>query len=399
MNLRLVFETHATSEDNERGVATGWNGGRLSEAGRRQATELGRRRRDDGVDAVFSSDLRRAVETAEIAFAGSGIPVFLDWRLRECDYGELNSMPGRGSRPSATGGSTSPGPEARAGARRLPGSTPRSRSSPLPATAGGSSCSATSRPAGRSSSVCTAARSRSSRRRRSAGSPAGSTCSSRPRPERAAARAPGAERLAEDALERVDDATVEGGADFAAQERERLLGRPGGPVHALGDERVVDVAGGEDARVESDRERADVRAEKHVLGGDELDGREVAGERPRRRRAGQVDRDGDPDREDAVELDLLTDPPAQLLVAHGQRREERRSEPHEADDHGQVEHAPRQQERAERAQRHDAVGEEADREQRERMSTSRRGHGREQIGMECQWRPPAGRAVTHNGRE
>ena len=399
MNLRLVFETHATSEDNERGVATGWNGGRLSEAGRRQATELGRRRRDDGVDAVFSSDLRRAVETAEIAFAGSGIPVFLDWRLRECDYGELNSMPRARLEAERHRRLHEPWPGGESWREAVARVDAALEELAAAATAGGSSCSATSRPAGRSSSVCTAARSRSSRRRRSAGSPAGSTCSSRPRPERAAARAPGAERLAEDALERVDDATVEGGADFAAQERERLLGRPGGPVHALGDERVVDVAGGEDARVESDRERADVRAEKHVLGGDELDGREVAGERPRRRRAGQVDRDGDPDREDAVELDLLTDPPAQLLVAHGQRREERRSEPHEADDHGQVEHAPRQQERAERAQRHDAVGEEADREQRERMSTSRRGHGREQIGMECQWRPPAGRAVTHNGRE
>ncbi len=48
------------------------------------------RRRDDGVSAVFVSDLARAVETAEIAFAGTGIPVELDWRLREVDYGDLN---------------------------------------------------------------------------------------------------------------------------------------------------------------------------------------------------------------------------------------------------------------------------------------------------------------------
>lgn len=31
-----------------------------------------------------------AVETAQIAFAGSGLPVFQDKRLRECDYGEFN---------------------------------------------------------------------------------------------------------------------------------------------------------------------------------------------------------------------------------------------------------------------------------------------------------------------
>jgi broad specificity phosphatase PhoE len=89
----VVFETHATSEDNEATIATGWLPGRLSAAGRAQAEDLGRRRRDDGVGAVFSSDLRRAVETAEIAFGDSGLPLFLDWRLRECDYGELTGMP------------------------------------------------------------------------------------------------------------------------------------------------------------------------------------------------------------------------------------------------------------------------------------------------------------------
>jgi len=42
---------------------------------------------------VFCSDLWRAVETAEIAFTGSRVPVLHDWRLRECDYGTLNGMP------------------------------------------------------------------------------------------------------------------------------------------------------------------------------------------------------------------------------------------------------------------------------------------------------------------
>ena len=90
----LVFETHAVSEDNEAGRATGWLPGRLSERGRGLAAELGVRRRDDGIAAVFASDLRRAVETADIAFGGSGLPIFHDWRLRECDYGECNGMPG-----------------------------------------------------------------------------------------------------------------------------------------------------------------------------------------------------------------------------------------------------------------------------------------------------------------
>jgi 2,3-bisphosphoglycerate-dependent phosphoglycerate mutase len=74
-------------------VATGWLPGRLSEHGKRHAEELGRRRRDDGLGAVFTSDLARAVETAEIAFAGTGLPIHRDARLRECNYGELNGAP------------------------------------------------------------------------------------------------------------------------------------------------------------------------------------------------------------------------------------------------------------------------------------------------------------------
>lgn len=93
MTVALIYETHSTSEDNERGIATGWLGGALSRTGRGQARQLGERRRDDGIAVVVASDLNRAVETAEIAFAGSGIPVLLDWRLRECDYGEMNGMP------------------------------------------------------------------------------------------------------------------------------------------------------------------------------------------------------------------------------------------------------------------------------------------------------------------
>jgi len=90
MSVRVVFETHSTSEDNERGIGTGWLGGRLSATGRVQAGELGERRRDDGIDAIFASDLNRAVETAQIAFGDRAVQ--LDWRLRECDYGELNGM-------------------------------------------------------------------------------------------------------------------------------------------------------------------------------------------------------------------------------------------------------------------------------------------------------------------
>ena len=87
-----MFETHSWSEDNERGLATGWLPGRLSERGRAEAHRLGERRRDEPFAAVISSDLERAAETMRIAF-GRAVPVLLDWHLRECNYGRLNGHP------------------------------------------------------------------------------------------------------------------------------------------------------------------------------------------------------------------------------------------------------------------------------------------------------------------
>jgi broad specificity phosphatase PhoE len=93
MALRIVYETHSITTDNENGIATGWLPGMLSDSGRDAAREMGERRADDGIDAIYVSDLERALETVREAFAGSTIPVRVDSRLRECNYGRLNGMP------------------------------------------------------------------------------------------------------------------------------------------------------------------------------------------------------------------------------------------------------------------------------------------------------------------
>lgn len=93
MATQIVFETHSLSEDNERGLASGWHDSQLSERGRLLAKELGQRRGHDGIQTVFTSDLGRAIETAKIAFVDTPIPILYDWRLRECDYGDQNGRP------------------------------------------------------------------------------------------------------------------------------------------------------------------------------------------------------------------------------------------------------------------------------------------------------------------
>jgi alpha-ribazole phosphatase/probable phosphoglycerate mutase len=87
VSVRIVFESHGRSTDNEAGVASGWRDPSLSEAGRKEAAELADRYAN--VDVVYTSDLKRAVETAEIAF-GPGFKI--DKRLRESDYGSMTGM-------------------------------------------------------------------------------------------------------------------------------------------------------------------------------------------------------------------------------------------------------------------------------------------------------------------
>ncbi len=93
MVVTLWYETHALTEDNERGVATGWLPGALSMQGRQLAREIGPRYQDCDLAAVFVSDLARAVETVNLAFGNRNIPIKRDARLRECNYGTENGMP------------------------------------------------------------------------------------------------------------------------------------------------------------------------------------------------------------------------------------------------------------------------------------------------------------------
>ena len=92
---RVLFESHATSLDNEAGLASGHYDAALSPAGERQAKELGQRYHSADIRAVCCSDLQRSYRTAELAFEGRGLAMVQDPRLRECDYGELTRRPRR----------------------------------------------------------------------------------------------------------------------------------------------------------------------------------------------------------------------------------------------------------------------------------------------------------------
>ena len=90
--MEIYFVYHSTSLDNENGIASGWNDVELSERGVQESEELGNGLVDISLDLVVCSDLRRAVNTAEIAF-GDEINIIIDKRMREINYGDFNGKP------------------------------------------------------------------------------------------------------------------------------------------------------------------------------------------------------------------------------------------------------------------------------------------------------------------
>tara|TARA_Y100000310_G_scaffold61961_1_gene57201 strand:- start:6353 stop:6898 length:546 start_codon:yes stop_codon:yes gene_type:complete len=88
MTVIITYFVHGTTTDNEKGLATGWSPGELSELGIKQSKELGKLVTDKRFDVVFCSDLKRAIDSAELGFGGK-YKIVHDERLRECNYGDF----------------------------------------------------------------------------------------------------------------------------------------------------------------------------------------------------------------------------------------------------------------------------------------------------------------------
>ncbi len=91
-NMRLIFVRHGKDDDRYRG---GWSSLGLTKEGREQARCLGAYLAKDpphSIKWILSSDLNRAVETAEILSASLGLPITLEPQLREMDNGDLAGM-------------------------------------------------------------------------------------------------------------------------------------------------------------------------------------------------------------------------------------------------------------------------------------------------------------------
>lgn len=88
--ITIFFEPHSITFDNEAGLASGWNDIDLSPEGVKLLNEQWPERyKDRQIDAIFCSDMQRSYKCGAVISKDKKIPIFIDSRLRECDYGDL----------------------------------------------------------------------------------------------------------------------------------------------------------------------------------------------------------------------------------------------------------------------------------------------------------------------
>jgi broad specificity phosphatase PhoE len=88
----LLLVRHAETDWNADGRLQGQTDRPLSDFGRRQAQRLAGELEREEIEAIYSSDLSRTRETAEILGERLGLPVALDPELREKDWGTWEGL-------------------------------------------------------------------------------------------------------------------------------------------------------------------------------------------------------------------------------------------------------------------------------------------------------------------
>ncbi len=88
----LLLVRHGETDWNAEGRLQGQTDRPLSDYGRRQAHQLAEELDGEELEAIYSSDLARARETAEIVGRKLGLPTVLDPDLREKDWGTWEGL-------------------------------------------------------------------------------------------------------------------------------------------------------------------------------------------------------------------------------------------------------------------------------------------------------------------
>lgn len=86
--MKVIYFVHGTTSDNAEGKCSGWKQASLTDIGKERAIKLGELRKDIQFDVIFTSDLMRAIESADLAFPN--VKHIQDTRIRECNYGDFD---------------------------------------------------------------------------------------------------------------------------------------------------------------------------------------------------------------------------------------------------------------------------------------------------------------------
>lgn len=91
--MRLIIARHGETIDNTNKIIQGQTPGELSKNGLLQAKKLALRFMETKLDIIFSSDLRRALDTAyEVSKYQPFSQLIIEKELRERDFGELTGL-------------------------------------------------------------------------------------------------------------------------------------------------------------------------------------------------------------------------------------------------------------------------------------------------------------------
>ena len=113
--MKLIFVRHGRTYFNEIRLTQGWCDSPLSRTGQKQVQDMRRQLLDIPITRAYSSNLGRAVETAEVLLEDREVELVYDKRLKEINFG----IPLKGKINSLNASVAAGPPAGRTGRRQL----------------------------------------------------------------------------------------------------------------------------------------------------------------------------------------------------------------------------------------------------------------------------------------
>lgn len=93
MKTRLIFVRHAEAEGNKERRFHGWTDSSITERGQLQAQRVAERLKDMDIDIIYSSSLKRTLQTAGYISKVKGLPIIRTDKLKEINGGDWEDLP------------------------------------------------------------------------------------------------------------------------------------------------------------------------------------------------------------------------------------------------------------------------------------------------------------------